>query len=150
VAETVEADDPPAPPAPGVSRFPIRVEPRYRGILRLFGVRDGNAWVDLGGGMLRARFGGSSVETPIANCVRWSIEGPWRAITALGIRTSIRYRDVTYGGTPRGGVRVDFREPLRWGLIRPPAFYFTVEDLEGFAAALTALGIPGEDRRTKR
>jgi hypothetical protein len=134
----------------GASRFPIRVEPRYRLLLRAFGVRDGNAWVDLDVDRLRARFGWSHMETPIENCVHWSIEGPWRAITALGIRTSIRHRDVTYGGTPAGGVRVDFREPIRFGVVRAPAFYYTVADLEGFAAALTARGIPGEDRRTRR
>ena len=33
---------------------------------------------------------------------------------------------------------------------RPPALYLTVEDLEGFAAALTERGIPGEDRRQAR
>jgi hypothetical protein len=133
-----------------MTHFPIRVEPRYRLVLRLFGVRDGNAWVDLDETMIRSRFGWASMETERANIERWAIEGPWRAITALGIRMSIRHRDITFGGTPRGGVRIDFRRPIRFGLLRPPAFYLTVENLEGFAAALAALGIPGEDRRRRR
>ncbi|HJP89857.1 MAG TPA: hypothetical protein VJ850_12550 [Candidatus Limnocylindrales bacterium] len=41
-------------------------------------------------------------------------------------------------------------QPARLGILRPPAVYLTVEDLEGFAAALTELGIPGEDRRRRR
>lgn len=130
-------------------RFPIRVEPRYRLVLRIFGVTPANAYVELGDD-LEAHFGWSHVSTPIANVTSWAIEGPWRAITALGVRMSIRHRDVTFGGTPRGGVRIDFREPIRYGRFRPPALYLTVEDLEGFATALSARGIPGEDRRTSR
>lgn len=130
-------------------RFPIHVEPRYRLILRIFGVKPENAFIELGE-TLDAHFGWSHVSTPVANCVRWSIEGPWSPITALGVRMSIRHRDITFGGTPRGGVRIDFREPIRYSRFHPPALYLTVEDLEGFAAALSERGIPGEDRRRKR
>jgi hypothetical protein len=133
---------------PSPQRFPIRVEPRYRLPLRIFGVRPANAWVGLGE-TLEANFGWSHISTPVSNCARWAIEGPWRAITALGVRMSVRNRDITFGGTPRGGVRIDFREPVRYGVLRPPALYLTVEDLEGFAAALSARGIPGEDRRRR-
>jgi hypothetical protein len=127
-------------------RFSIRVEPRYALLLRIFGVRPANAWVDLGES-LEANFGWSHISTPVSNCIRWSIEGPWSPITALGVRMSIRHRDITFGGTPRGGVRIDFREPVRFGIFHPPALYLTVEDLEGFAAALTERGVPGTDRR---
>ena len=134
-----------APSAP--RRFPILVERRYRLILRLFGVTPENAYVDLGEN-LEAHFGWSHISTPVANCASWAIEGPWRAITALGVRISVLHRDITFGGTPRGGVRIDFRAPVRYWRVRPPALYLTVVDLEGFAAALAARGIPGEDRRT--
>jgi hypothetical protein len=127
-------------------RFPIRVEPRYRLLLRIFGVTPTNSFVELGE-RLDAHFGWSHVSTPVANILSWAIEGPWRAITALGVRMSVRHRDITFGGTPRGGVRLDFREPVRYWRFHPPALYLTVEDLEGFAAALTARGIAGEDRR---
>ena len=127
-------------------RFPIRVEPRYRAILRIFGVSEGNAFVDLGD-ELDARFGWSRITTPVANCAQWSIEGPWLALTALGVRRSIRHADVTFAGSPRGGVRVDFREPVPYFFFHAPAIYVTVEDLEGFGAALAALGVPGQDRR---
>lgn len=127
-------------------RFPIRVEPRYRLLLGIFGVKPGNAFVDLGDD-LEASFGWSHISTPVSNCASWTIEGPWRAITALGVRMSIRHRDITFAGTPRGGVRIDFREPVRYWRLRPPALYLTVDDLEGFAAALAARGIDGEDRR---
>ena len=77
----------------------------------------------------------------------WRIEGPWLWITAIGVRLSVRHRDLTFGGSPRGGVRVDFREPVRMGPIRVPALYVTVEDLEGLAAALEERGILGKDAR---
>lgn len=138
-------------PAPGIRRFPIRVGRRSRLVLVLFGVRPGNAFVDLGpaAGELDARFGFYRLTTPVANLASWRIEGPWRWITAIGVRFSIRGHDLTFGGTNRGGVRVDFRQPVRkWG-IGIPALYLTVDDLEGFAAALAAVGVTGSDARTR-
>jgi hypothetical protein len=129
-------------------RFPIRVEPRYRAILRIFGVREGNAYADLGDELV-VRFGWSRITTPVANCARWSIEGPWLALTALGVRRGFRHGDISFGGTPRGGVRVDLREPARYFFLRPRTIWLTVEDLEGFGTALAALGVPGEDRRRR-
>ncbi|HUG29757.1 MAG TPA: hypothetical protein VMQ65_04475 [Candidatus Limnocylindria bacterium] len=131
---------------PTPRRFPIRVERRYRWILRIFGVTPRNSFVDLGE-TLEAHFGWSHVSAPVSNITRWSIEGPWLAITALGVRKSIRHGDLTFAGTPVGGVRVDFRERVPYWRFRLPALYVTVEDLEGFGRALAARGIPGEDRR---
>ena len=129
-------------------QFPIRVGARSRPLLRLFGVRTGNALVDIDD-ELDARFGRFRVRTPLTNIASWRIEGPWLWITAIGVRLSIRHRDLTFGGSPRGGVRVDFREPVRMGPIRIPALYVTVEDLEGLAAVLAERGIPGEDARRR-
>jgi hypothetical protein len=130
-------------------RFAIRLGRRSRPLLRLFGVRPGIAYVDLDG-EFDARFGFYRVHTPLSNIASWRIEGPWLWITAIGVRTSIRHRDVTFGGNHRGGVRVDFRERVRFGFLRIPALYVTVEDLEGLAAALSERGIPGEDARKRR
>jgi hypothetical protein len=134
---------------PTARRFPIRVEERYRAVLRLFGVGPDNAWVEIGDSELVASFGRFGARTPLANVVGWRIEGPWRAITAVGVRRSIRGGDVTFGGTARGGVRLDFRQAVRLRPFRIPALYVTVEDLEGFSAALLERGIPGSDARTR-
>jgi hypothetical protein len=134
---------------PGVRRFPIFVGRKSRPLLRLFGVKDGNAYVDLGVEM-DARFGWAHLRTPVSNIESWRIEGPWLWITAIGVRRSIRHHDFTFAGTGRGGVRTDFREPVRAMGFTVPALYVTVEDLEGFAAALGARGIPGLDARTRR
>jgi hypothetical protein len=130
-------------------RFPIELGRRSRPLLRvLFRVRPETAYVDLGHD-LEARFGFGHLRSPVENIVSWRIEGPWLWITAIGIRRSVRHGDVTFGGTHTGGVRLDFREPVRAVGFRVPALYVTVEDPEGFAAALAARGIPGEDSRRR-
>ena len=130
------------------TRFPFRLGPRSWPVLRIFGVQGTqDAFVDLDATSFSARFGRFAVTTPLTNLTAWSIEGPWRWITAIGVRRSIRHADITFGGSHRGGVRVDFREPVGIGPFHPPALYVTVEDLEGLGAALAAAGIPGRDLR---
>ncbi len=136
--------------AGGVRRFTFRLGRRSAPLLRLWGVRPDRAWVFLDDERILARFGYFELAVPLATVVRWRIEGPWRWITAIGIRRSFRGGDISFAGSPRGGVRLDLRDPLRWGPLRPPAIYLGVEDLEGFAAELHRRGIPGEDARTSR
>ncbi len=131
------------------TRFPIRIGRRSAPLLRLvFGVTADSAWAAVGDGLMTARFGRFEFRVPVANITRWRIEGPWRWITAIGVRRSIRHADFSFAGSPRGGVRMDFATPVRWSGFSVPAFYVGVEDLEAFAAELAALGIPGEDART--
>jgi len=119
-------------------------------VLRLFGVRGPeDAWVDLGEDTLMARFGRFSATSPIANISSWRIEGPWKWITAIGVRRSFRHADITFGGSPAGGIRLDFREPIKVGPIKTPALYLTVKDLEGLGEALATRGIPGTDARKR-
>lgn len=134
-----------------MARYPIRIGARSRLLLRIaFGVTPERAWVEIADGRIEVRFGRSAFTAPVSNIVRWRIEGPWPWITAIGLRRSIRHGDISFAGSPRGGVRVDFRSPVRWGRLAVPAAYYGVQDLEGLAAELAALGIPGEDARTAR
>ena len=135
-------------PGPPARRFPIRLGRRSRPLLLLFGVRRSNAWVELNG-ELDARFGFFRLRTPVANLASWRIEGPWLWITAIGVRRSVRHGDVTFGGSHRGGVRLDFHESVPLGPLAVPALYVTVEDLDGLAQALRERGIPGEDARRR-
>jgi hypothetical protein len=134
----------------GTQRFPFALGKRSRLLLRLvFRVTPETAFVDLGE-ELDARFGVGRVRTPVDNIASWRIEGPWLWITAIGIRRSVRHGDVTFGGTHTGGVRVDFRQRVpTMRIFRIPALYVTVEDLDGFAAALAERGIPGVDARRR-
>lgn len=131
-------------------RFEIRLGSRSRPLLRLFGVRSGeDAFVTIDDADFHARFGWAHADTPLANIRSWRIEGPWRWITAIGIRRSLRHGDITFGGSPRGGVRLDFNDPVLISRLRAPALYLTVEDLDGLADALTARGIDGIDARKR-
>ncbi len=114
---------------------------------RLFGATPETAWAEVDADGLRASFGRFHMEVPLANLATWRLEGPFRWITAIGVRMSIRHRDLSFAGSPHGGVRMDFRVPVRYGRFRVPALYVGADDLVGFAAALAALGVPGEDAR---
>jgi hypothetical protein len=132
-------------------RFEIRLSHGPGGwFVHLFGARPGRAHVDVGDGPdgeVDAVFGRFRVRTPLANVTRWRIEGPFRPITALGVRRSVRHADVTFGGSAHGGVRMDFRSPVRIGPLPVPALYVSADDLDALAAALRERGIPGEDAR---
>lgn len=130
------------------NRFPIRIGRRSAGLLRVaFGVTTDRAWASVGDDEVIVRFGRFELRMPVSDIVRWRIEGPWRWITAIGLRRSIRHGDISFAGSPRGGVRLDLRAPLRWSRLSVPAVYVGVEDLETFAGELAARGIPGEDAR---
>ena len=133
-----------------VQRFQIRIGRRSALLLRLaFGVRPDLAWADVGDGRLVVRFGRSEFRTELTNLARWRIEGPFLWITAIGIRMSVRHRDVSFAGSPHGGVRIDFRERVQWGPFEIPAVWVGADDLEAFAAALRTADIPGEDARKR-
>ena len=131
-------------------RFPIRVGRRSRPLLRLFVVGPGNAWIDVNDELV-ASFGRYGLRTPMSNVTGYRIEGPWLWITAIGVRMSLRHRDVTFGGSHHGGVRIDFREPVNWlWRLRAPALYVSADDNDALAAALRGRGIPGKDARKRR
>jgi hypothetical protein len=132
-------------------RHAIRVGRRSRLLLRIaFGVTPDRAWAAIADGWITVRFGRWELRVPVANVARWRIEGPWRWVTAIGVRRSVRHGDVSFAGSPHGGVRLDFRAPVRWGILSVPAIYVGADDLDAFAAAVAALGIRGEDARTAR
>ncbi len=132
------------------ARFPIRLGRRSQPVLRaVFGATPETAWVESRDGEIVARFGRSEFRVPLANIARYRIEGPFRWITAIGIRRSVRHADLSFAGSPHGGVRMDFRTPVRWGLLTVPALYVGADDLDSFAAALASAGIPGEDARRR-
>ena len=135
------------------TRFPIRVGRRSRLLLRvLFGVRADDSWICLGdgpGGELEVQFGWSHFRTPMANLAQWQIEGPFRWITAIGVRMSIRHGDVTFGGSHHGGVRIDFVTPVHWTIFNVPAIYVSADDLTGLGAEFERRGVVGRDGRQR-
>jgi hypothetical protein len=129
-------------------RFPIRIGRRSQGFVRLWTARPETSYVDVND-ELDVRFGRFRLRTPIANIASWRIEGPFRWITAIGLRRSVRHADVSFAGSPHGGVRMDFKERVPWGFLRVPAIYVGVDDLDGLAAELARRGISGTDARAR-
>jgi hypothetical protein len=127
-------------------RWPIRIGRRSRPIVRLWTATPETAYAELDGDLLVV-FGRFRFRTAVSNLARWRIEGPFLWITAIGVRMSVRHRDVSFAGSNHGGVRIDLREPVRWGLFRVPAVWVAADDLAGFARALSERGIPGTDAR---
>jgi hypothetical protein len=137
------------PAAGDEARFPIRIQPPFGLLLRvIFGVRPGErAMVTLTADELDARFGWSHLRIPLDNVSGWDITGPYRWITAIGVRRSVRGGDLTFGGSAHGGVQVHFRTRPAYFFFRPPSLYLSVDDLAALGAALAARGVPGEDLR---
>jgi hypothetical protein len=129
-------------------RFPIRIGPRSRGVVRLWTARPDTAFVEVGD-EFAVTFGRFRLRTPIENIASWRIEGPFRWITAIGVRMSVRHGDVSFAGSPHGGVRIDVKERVPFGFLRVPAIYVGVDDLEGLAAELARRGITGTDARAR-
>lgn len=115
----------------------------------LFGATPDRAWATIDAEQVIVRLGRWQIQLATSNITRWRIEGPWLWITAIGVRRSLRHGDVSFAGSPRGGVRLDLAEPVKWTLFHVPAVYVGVEDLEGFAGVLAELGIHGEDARER-
>jgi len=136
------------------AQLPIRIGARSRLPLRIFfGVRPQRASLELGDapdGEVVVRFGWATFRTPLANISGWRLEGPWKWITAIGIRVNWLNREVSFDGSPHGGVRLDFHRPVRWLKVNVPAIYVSVDDLDAAAAALSARGISGVDARKQR
>jgi hypothetical protein len=127
-------------------RLPIRIGRKSRLYLRLWTIRPETAFVDLDDD-LDVHFGRFRIRTSVTNLASWRIEGPFLWITAIGVRRSNRHGDVSFAGSPHGGVRIDFHEPVRWGFLKVPAIYVAADDLDGLADELARRGIPGVDAR---
>ena len=127
-------------------RFPIRIGRRSRWIIRLFTATPATAYCEVGDDLL-IRFGRFRFRTPLSNVATYRIEGPFTWIKAIGVRTNIRHRDVSFCGSAHGAVRMDLKERVRWGPNNVPAVWAGADDLDGLAAELARRGIPGEDVR---
>jgi hypothetical protein len=101
----------------------------------MIGVKPDNSFVEVGDDSLLCRFGPWSLETPLSNITCVSETGPYRAYRAIGPRGSFADRGVTFGTTTRGGVCIEFEEPvpalLPGGFVRHPGATVTVVDTGG-------------------
>ena len=134
--------------------FPLRLDPPWRWLLRLVGVRPGAAQAELvDDATFIATFGPMRLETPVANIAEYRLTGPYRWWKAIGPRGSLADHGFTFGTSAQGGVCVCFRSWVdrRWvrgG--RVESLTVTVADPDGLAQALEERGISGRDERRRR
>lgn len=117
------------------------IDPRYRGVLRLFGVATGqDAYVGLDDSVFTVRFGYWAMRTPVANLADAGLAGPFSALKALGVRLSLADRGITFGTNAVQGVCLRFHRPVPgiepFGLLRHPGVTVTVEDPQGLVEAV--------------
>lgn len=118
--------------------FEFDFDPKYRGFLRLMGVKPSNSRVTLTtDDKLRVEFGRWRLETPISNVAGTEVTEHYSFIKAIGIRGSLVDRGITFGSNTRKGACVKFREPVAvLGVRVHPGATLTLADVEGFLSAL--------------
>ena len=122
-------------------RFEFRFDPLYRAAGLPFTVTPGRAWVEVGDGRLRARFGWWSLDTPLENVADTCVTGDYAVVKTVGPpHLSFTDRGVTFATNGERGVCVTFHRPVEaidpTGRITHPGATFTVADVEGLVDAL--------------
>ena len=122
-------------------RFEFRFDAAHRLAGLPFTVTPGRAWVEVGDGRLRARFGWWSLDTPLDNVAGAQVTGGYSFVKTAGPpHLSFTDSGVTFATNAEQGVCVTFHERVRaidpTGVFTHPGATFTVADVEGLAAAL--------------
>jgi hypothetical protein len=134
-------EDPVPAPAVGTRRFGFAFEPLMAPFAFAFGVTPLTAWAEVDGRELRVRFGPWSARTPLDNITEATITGPYSLPKVAGpAHLSFADGGATFATTTKRGVCLQFREPIPalvpLGLLRHSGLTITVDDPEGFVAAL--------------
>ncbi len=96
--------------------FAFRFDPRYAPLLRLGGITPSTASVTVDHDALTARFGIFKLTTPRANVRSAQVTGPHHPLRAIGIRTSLSDRGLTFGSSVDRTTCILFHQPVR---VRP-------------------------------
>ncbi len=129
-------------------QFGFAIESKYAPFLLAFGVREDAAWLRIADDQLEVKFGFFGLSTPMDNITGYQLSGDYKAYRAIGIRTSLADRGVTFGSTTKRGLCVTFAEPVsvKPGIgLNHPGMTVTVDDVDGLAAELERRGISRND-----
>ena len=120
--------------------FAFAFDPRFRGLLRLLGVRPENSRVTIDDEVFDARFGRWRLRTPVSNIEDVQVSRGYRWFKAIGPRGSVVDRGCTFGTNADAGVCVCFHEPvgalISKNVMKHPGLTVTVADVEGLALAV--------------
>ena len=120
--------------------FEFDFDPRYRWLALLYGATEKRAEVRVTDDLLQARFGFVRFETPLTNVKTIERTGPYRWWKAIGVRTSLADKGLTFGSTAAGGICMTFASPVpakpRFGRLKHPGLTLTVKDRDGLIEAI--------------
>ncbi len=122
-------------------RFPFRFARSYRPFALAFGITPATAYVSVGDGQLRVRYGLWLLETPLDNVVSTEQTGGFAWLKTVGPpHLSLADRGVSFTTNGDAAVCVHFRAPVTvldpTGRLRHPAATLTVHDPAALSAAL--------------
>ena len=118
--------------------FPYRLDNRWSPLFRVLRVSDDDGVSIVDGEVLRATFGRSAVETPLANIDHTLLTADHRWYTAVGKRLSFADDGITFGTNHHAGLCIAFVDkiPRVIGLKAHSSLWVSVEDPEGLAKAI--------------
>ena len=124
--------------SPADEEFGFGFDPKYRGMLRLLGVKPSNSLAVLtAGNEVRVKFGRWRINTPISNVSGTEITEDYFWAKAIGVRGSFVDRGITFGTNTQKGACLKFHEPVAVvGVRLHPGATLTLADVEGFLEAL--------------
>ena len=131
-----------------IVRFGFDFDARYDRVARKFGITPANASVEIGDGLLRARYGRVQLSTELSNVKAVAITGPYRFLKTAGpARLGVTDLGLTFASNGRRGVLISFHRRVpgieRLGLLRHGELTVTVENPEALAELLRAeCGLP--------
>ena len=118
--------------------FEFDFDPKYRGFLRLIGVKPSNSLATLtADDQLSVRFGRWRINTPLSNVAGTEVTENYFFARAIGIRGSLVDRGITFGTNTRRGACLKFHEPVAVvGVRAHPGATLTLADVKGFLDAV--------------
>jgi hypothetical protein len=123
--------------------FSFRFDERYAGLFRLGGITPARARLTVDDERLFVRFGIFTLETPRSNIAESSVTGPHQPLRALGVRTSVSDRGLTFGTSAERMTCIRFHEPVRikpFDLVAHPGLSVSVDRPDALAALLNGRG----------
>ena len=122
-----------------MTSFEFAFDERYRKALLALGMTPSNTWVRVDDEHFTAHCSVFTLRTPRTNIAGAQRTGPHRPIRALGIRTSLSDRGLTFGTNAERMVCIRFVEPVRtspFDLVSHPGLSVSVADIDGLLTAL--------------
>ena len=119
--------------------FSFRFDPRYAMLLRLGGITPDRASLTVGEHDLFVQFGLLTLTTPLSNVVEASVTGPHQPLKAIGPRTSLTDRGLTFGTSAERMTCILFAQPVRTrpvDLVSHPGLSVSVDRPDELAALL--------------